>query len=545
MFIITILILLSGLGLAFDPVKVNYTACNTGNPFIPGVFGHADSVTYNDTFWIYHANFPGNTSNSVIDAYSSTDLVDWKSQPMVLNLSDFSGARGSIASVSAVTINNHYYLYFSTTTNTSGDSNPNGSAISSAIFVGTAESPQGPFKNAREGPIWSSDRDTNMAPTDKPSVLVAGDGKAYLYYTSGTSVKVLHLQDDMINVDAASLKDVTPVNLDVPMTIVENSKVFQHGNRYYMIFKGSGRLAEPNSTGTLQSIRFATSYAPAGRFNYAYKILGPNPALATILGHGTVLIVPGTDIAYLVYSRNLTLNDGTGVGGLAYDRMYINAPNSGSGPAWLMPVEMAVKENFDYPSVLTWGARWKNGWENISLPIWEDSEPNENYLFIHGDGDGRATMYNNFSSLTYDISVGGMPPLQAEGKPAYAGVLFRVVEPALNQNPTDPDRSHWEHSYRGYFAGVTNAGMVVLGVANGTWRELSHGYPQVTLNLTLMNTHLRVHARGTNILVYVNDMDKPVIDAVDDTYSSGRTGVRAWLAPARFDNLEITGQLDW
>lgn len=367
MLVATILTLLSGLGLAFDfdPSKFNYTTCETGNPFITNVFGYADSVTYGDTFWIYHANYPGNENNLVIDAYYSTDLLQWKSHLMVLNLSDFSGARGYIASVSAITMNNHYYLYFSTTTNTPSYGHVN---ESTAIFVGIADNPQGPYRDARDTvPIWSSDRDTNRDPTTSPSVFVDRDGKAYLFYTSGTLAKALHLQEDMINTVPRSLIDVTPVNVSATalVSLSESSKVFQHGNWYYMIWKGEGEMG----------ISYAVSDAPTGRFNASAKILERNPALATTLGHGTVLIVPGTNISYMIYSRNLTLDDGTGVGGLAYDRMYIDEHDDANAPATIRPVKMAVIDGFDYSDM---HPVWKQGYGNMSLRGWEDSDPSDN-----------------------------------------------------------------------------------------------------------------------------------------------------------------------
>lgn len=149
-------------------------------------------------------------------------------------------------------------------------------------------------------------------------------------------------------------------------------------------------------------------------------------------------------------------------------------------------------------------------------------------------------MCTNFSSLTYQITLAFLSTQQT-GQPVetmgHAGVLFRAVEPEPDQNTLPGLPS----SYRGYFAGFRLDGEVLLSVANGTWTELASARPDVPRDLSVMDNLLRVHARGTNILVFVNDMGTPIIDEVDDTYSSGRTGIFASGTGARFDNIEITG----
>lgn len=49
-----------------------------GNPFIVGVHGYPDAAVYNGTYWVYHANFPGDPNNQHIHAYSSQDLRHWR-----------------------------------------------------------------------------------------------------------------------------------------------------------------------------------------------------------------------------------------------------------------------------------------------------------------------------------------------------------------------------------------------------------------------------------------------------------------------------------
>ena len=105
-----------------------------------------------------------------------------------------------------------------------------------------------------------------------------------------------------------------------------------------------------------------------------------------------------------------------------------------------------------------------------------------------------------------------------------AGMVFRATQPSVG---TD--------SYRGYYAGVTPTGRVVLGKADGRWTPLaSAAIPTGTRH------QLRVEAVGPTIKVYADDLTTPKITITDTTYTSGANGVRVFNTGAAFDDFAVT-----
>jgi hypothetical protein len=106
--------------------------------------------------------------------------------------------------------------------------------------------------------------------------------------------------------------------------------------------------------------------------------------------------------------------------------------------------------------------------------------------------------------------------------------VFRATSPTV---ATD--------GYRGYYAGITPAGQVILGKANNNWTRLAAAPMAVTVGTRY---HLRVEAIGSSVKVFVGDMSTPRITVTDATYATGATGVRVYNAAAAFDNVVVTNR---
>jgi hypothetical protein len=91
-------------------------------------------------------------------------------------------------------------------------------------------------------------------------------------------------------------------------------------------------------------------------------------------------------------------------------------------------------------------------------------------------------------------------------------------------------------SYRGYYAGISSAGRVLLGKADNGWTPLA-SVPMTIRPGTAY--HLRVDAVGSSIRVFVDDMSTPKISMVDASYASGANGVRVFNVAATFDDVAI------
>ena len=124
----------------------------------------------------------------------------------------------------------------------------------------------------------------------------------------------------------------------------------------------------------------------------------------------------------------------------------------------------------------------------------------------------------SFSNFTYEAKI-------QLGSGGDAGFVFRVNTPSPG-----PD------AYNGYYAGINSGGNVVLGKANGGWTELKSVKSIVQENTWYS---VKIVAQGTNIKVYVDDMQIPKINVSDASFSSGSIGVRTYGALAKFDNISI------
>jgi hypothetical protein len=122
-----------------------------------------------------------------------------------------------------------------------------------------------------------------------------------------------------------------------------------------------------------------------------------------------------------------------------------------------------------------------------------------------------------FADFTYE----GEVQVGAKGN---AGIIFRVSEPSVG---TD--------HYRGYYVGLSaEADEVVFGKSDNKWQQIT------TKSKTLESGRahrVRIEARGAQIRVWVNDMETPVLEARDDTFSRGALGVRSYSDKAAFGSL--------
>lgn len=108
-----------------------------------------------------------------------------------------------------------------------------------------------------------------------------------------------------------------------------------------------------------------------------------------------------------------------------------------------------------------------------------------------------------------------------------AGIIFRTSNPSVGID-----------AYSGYFAGVDGRNQgVVLGKASNGWTGLSWASTPIS---TTSTNHLKVVVNGSNIKVYLNDMNTPKIDINDSSYISGGIGFRTCNAQANFDNMVVT-----
>ncbi|GAB0145579.1 hypothetical protein EsHS_00006006 [Epichloe bromicola] len=157
------------------------------------------------------------------------------------------------------------------------------------------------------------------------------------------------------------------------------------------------------------------------------------------------------------------------------------------------------------------------GWKVFDGTFRETS----NKLTVSDTNSGKAVYDALFDNFILDANVA----LSKNGD-GNGGLVFRATE--LGNGPD---------AYHGYYVGITTAGKVLLGRADGTWNPL--GSSQVSISANQMY-HIRVQAMGDLINVFVEDMMNPKMSVRDGTFKRGSAGVRVFRTGATVDNFAVS-----
>lgn len=252
------------------------SAVEMRSPIIPGLYADPEVRYFDGKFYIYPTTdgYPG-WSGTQFHAFSSTDLVNWTDEGVILDLGpDVSWADARAWAPSMVEHNGKYYFYF---------------CAEAQLGVAVSESPTGPFTDAIGKPLLTYD-DYPGQEIDA-NVFIDTDGQPYLYWGNGYAFMV-PLNDDMISFDAGDVEEITPAGYR------EGSFVFKRGSTYYFSWS-------ENDTGDENyQVAYATSSSPYGPWKKQAVILSKNTALGIRgPGHHSVVQVPGRDEWYIVYHR--------------------------------------------------------------------------------------------------------------------------------------------------------------------------------------------------------------------------------------------------
>jgi hypothetical protein len=462
----------------------DHTTAEAGNPFVDGWYADPDVAIYGDRYWVFPTSSRPYEEQTYLDAFSSPDLVHWTKHPKVLTTATVSWAHKAVWAPAPIARNGKYYLYFA-----ANDIQSN--AERGGIGVAVADRPEGPYVDAIGRPLVS--QFVNGAQPIDQDVFIDSDGQAYMYYGGWGRANVVKLNADMTSLgtfaDGTTYREITPENY------VEGPQMFKRNGKYYLMWSEGG-WGGPN-----YSVSYAMSDSPTGPFTRLGRVLSQDPAVARGSGHNSVLNVPGTDIWYIVYHRRpLSLTDAN-QRQLGYDRMYFNADGT------IRPVTMLVKDNFDDRDAV--------GWRTFG-GSWSASEGR--YAASSSPG-GKALLDTNFTNLVQDARI------TLRSGAGDGGMVFRVTQPA---NGVD--------SYRGYYAGISASGRLLLGKADNGWTPLAS--VPVTIRPGVPY-HLRVEAVGTSIRVYLDDMTTARIAVTDASHTSGANGLRVFHVSAAFDAFSV------
>src|SRR6185503_13674166 len=84
----------------------------SGNPILAGWYADPEAHVFDGKYWIFPTYSAPYDQQTLMDAFSSTDLVTWEKHPRVLDVTDVSWARRALWAPSIVEKDGWYYLFF-------------------------------------------------------------------------------------------------------------------------------------------------------------------------------------------------------------------------------------------------------------------------------------------------------------------------------------------------------------------------------------------------------------------------------------------------
>ena len=182
------------------------------------------------------------------------------------------------------------------------------------IGVASAQSPEGPFKDALGRPLI--DEVVNGAQPIDQFVFRDDDGQYYMYYGGWGHCNVVRMADDLLSIvpfsDGELYKEVTPEQY------VEGPFMLKHRGKYYFMWsEGGWGLSN-------YCVSYAISDSPLGPFRRIGKILEQDPEVAKGAGHHSVVKGRGADEWYIVYHRRPLTETAANSRQTCIDRLYFD-----------------------------------------------------------------------------------------------------------------------------------------------------------------------------------------------------------------------------
>ena len=258
----------------------------SGNPIIKGWYADPEAAIFKDRYWIYPTYSDKYEKQVFFDAFSSKNLVQWKTHHKILDTAAVKWARRAMWAPAIVQKDKQYFLFFAA--NDIQSNNEYG-----GIGVAVANKPEGPFKDYLGKPLI--DKFYNGAQPIDQFVFKDTNGEYYIIYGGWQHCNIAKLKNDFTGIvpfsDSTLFKEITPKGY------VEGPFMFMRNNKYYFMWSEGGW------TGPDYSVAYAIADTPFGPFERVGKILQQDSAIATGAGHHSVMHNAKKDLWYIVYHR--------------------------------------------------------------------------------------------------------------------------------------------------------------------------------------------------------------------------------------------------
>lgn len=205
------------------------TIVNKGNPLVTDKYtADPAAMVYNDKVYLYAGHDVCPPPHNHYDirewlVFSTDDMITWKEHPVPLKATDFAWAKGEAWASQVIERNGKFYWYVTV---------EHGSIHGKSIGVAFADSPIGPFKDARGSAIITNDMTTDYTQISwediDPSVWIDDDGQAYLFW-GNTQCYYAKLKDNMIELDGP----IVPIPLE---NFTEAPWIHKNNGWYYLSY---------------------------------------------------------------------------------------------------------------------------------------------------------------------------------------------------------------------------------------------------------------------------------------------------------------------
>lgn len=268
------------------------SACNrqpkprAGNPVFPKQYADPEGIIFDNRYWIYPTYSAPYEEQVFLDAFSSSDLVNWTKHSRIVDTAAIKWIKRAMWAPAVVQKDNQYFLFFA------GNDIKNDEQLG-GIGVAVADRPEGPYRDHLGKPLV--DKFYNGAQPIDQFVFRDKDGSYYMYYGGWRHCNVAKLNADFTGFEPLPtgelFKEVTPESY------TEGPFMFIRNGKYYFMW------SEGNWTGPDYAVAYAIADNPFGPFKRVAKILQPDPDMAVGAGHHSVIHEPRSDKYYIVYHR--------------------------------------------------------------------------------------------------------------------------------------------------------------------------------------------------------------------------------------------------
>ena len=280
-----------------DSKEPEHLAPSVNNPVFPGLHADPEAIYSEQTgkYYIYPTTDGAYAwHNHDFKCFSSTDLVNWKDEGVILDLHDLDWGKeyawAPCIIEKKVDDGYKYYYYF---------------VANKSIGVAVADKPEGPYKDALGKALLTKEE------IDAPNQVIDPDvfcdpatGKYYLYW-GNSYLWMAELADDMVSFVPGTMRELIPKSRIGEYHYLEGTHVFERNGLYYFTW------SENITRSARYCIRYLISDSPTELVRNGKPakveeqvILQQDPSLQIFgTGHHSVLNVPGTDKWYMVYHR--------------------------------------------------------------------------------------------------------------------------------------------------------------------------------------------------------------------------------------------------